>query len=195
MDIELLNWIFTTFHQGNFSTLTEAVKIITHLGDSIVGVVYLVISILLIIPKKTRWLGLTLTISILLDVLFVNVLVKNLVQRPRPWLDPDAVFDFDSLFGVIGADMQPSDYSFPSGHTGITFCIAVALTCRYKWKALPAIIIAAVVALTRLYLCVHYPSDVVAAIVIGSLCGVIAHFIVKAIKRGVDKKNKKQVEQ
>ena len=191
MDIELLNWVFTTIHLGDFDWLTNIVKVLTYFGDSKVGIGYMVIALILIIPKKTRWLGLTVALSIALDFLLVNITIKNLVARPRPWLDAEAVFNHESLFGILGAEVEPSEYSFPSGHTAVTFAISIALACRYKWKALPAIIIACIVALSRIYLCVHYPSDVVAGIIVGSTCGVVAYFAIKAVEKRV--KNKKAI--
>ncbi len=94
----------------------------------------------------------------------------------------------------------PSSYSFPSGHTGNAFAVAMALTLMMKKKsvAIPAFILAFLIGISRLYLCVHYPTDVLAGIVVGCLCGVGGYFIYlpveKAVLKAVENHKKKKQE-
>ena len=138
-------------------------------------------AIVLLIFKKTRWAGVAVAIALVLDVLIVNVILKLSVNRPRPWQDyPDLGFqEFHNSISV----REPSDSSFPSGHTAALFAAAVALVLYYKVKGLPALGVALLVAISRIYLCMHYPTDVIGGIVIGSACGVVGYFLMKLAKK------------
>lgn len=117
--------------------------------------------------KKYRRQGVILLAGLAVGVLVGNVCLKNLIARPRPcWLD-------DSVMMLISS---PTDYSFPSGHTLSSVIGATVLTKtdrRFGWAAIP---LAAVIAFSRLYLFVHFPSDILA----GAILGVI---IVEAVYR------------
>ena len=174
-EIEILKWIHATFHaQGWLNYIMEG---ITYIGEF--GLAVIVTALVLFIIKKTRTAGFEMAVAILFNILLVNVILKYSVNRPRPWTEYEGFISFYKQFGI----RRPSDSSFPSGHTAICFCGAVALLFSYKAKAVPAIVIAFLVALSRVYLCLHYPTDVLGGMLIGSACGVAGHYAGRGILR------------
>lgn len=144
--------------------------LITKLGDT--GMIWIVLCVILLIIPKTRKIGIVAMISFLLSVLFGNILLKNLVARPRPFqVDP-------SISLIIDA---PSEYSFPSGHTSSSFSTAFAIFFCHKGYGIPALCLAALIAFTRLYLYVHFPTDILGGLLLGFLCGVAAWWIGKKV--------------
>ncbi len=150
----------------------KIMPVITGLGDN--GIIWIVITVLLLIFRKTRRLGAAAAIALVLEALLCNVVIKPLVMRPRP-------FDLNS--GIELLISAPDDFSFPSGHTGASFAAFGALFFGRKKLApagkaesfwIPALILAILIAVSRLYLYVHYPTDVVAGAVLGTLCGYAA---------------------
>lgn len=177
MDIQVLQWFHEVFHGQAW--LNYIMKYLTYIGEFGAGAI--VCAIVLLIFKKTRWSGVAVAIALVLDVLIVNVILKLSVNRARPWQDyPDLGFqEFHNSISV----REPSDSSFPSGHTASLFAAAVALVMYYKVKGLPALGVAILVAISRIYLCMHYPTDVIGGIAIGSACGVAGYFLMKLVKK------------
>ena len=180
MDLTILKFFHATFHSQTW--LNYIMSGITWLGEF--GAAGIVLAVFLVIFKKTRTAGFAVAVALLLDLLLVNIILKNAVNRPRPWTEWPEIIDFYNSVGM----RIPSDSSFPSGHTGACFAAAVALFCRYPIKAIPALVVAFLVAISRIYLCVHYPTDVLAGLLIGSACGVAGHFIVKAVCSAIEKR-------
>ena len=144
---------------------------VTRLGDH--GVFWIVLAAALLCVPKTRRLGLCVTAALLLNGLFCNLLLKPLIARPRP-------FVLREIALLIAA---PKDFSFPSGHTSAAFAAASALAlCRSRF-AVPAGVLAAVIAFSRLYLFVHYPTDVLAGLLLGCLCGLLGWLICRSALR------------
>ncbi len=166
-EIEILKGIQNIFNNSFFDALMPAV---TRLGDG--GLIWIAAAIILICTKKYRKVGITLAAGLLVGFLIGNVVLKNLVARPRPcWIMPDVSL----LVGV------PGDYSFPSGHTASSFVSAFVLLRANRKIGIPAIILACVIAFSRLYLFVHFPTDILG----GVLVAYIAYMIVnKTIKNG-----------
>ena len=177
MDIQILKWVHGVFHDQTW--LNYIMKYVTYIGEFGAGAILCALGLLIF--KKTRWAGVAIAIACVLDVLIVNVILKLSVNRARPWQTyPDLGFqEFHRAIGV----REPSDSSFPSGHTAALFAAAVALVMYYKVKGLPALGVALLVALSRIYLCMHYPSDVLGGIAIGSACGVGGYFLMKLSKK------------
>jgi undecaprenyl-diphosphatase len=140
----------------------------TKLGD---GLFPVLCAILLLCFKKTRKIGVAVALALMLELLVVNVAMKPLFARTRPF---DVAF-FETLIE------KPRDYSFPSGHTASLFAFAATIVLFDKKLGIPALIIAAVVAFSRLYLFVHYPTDVLAGLVIGILIAFASAYIIKKI--------------
>lgn len=131
--------------------------VMTHLGDK--GIMLILCALVLLGFKKTRRVGLTCLVAIGLGAIMTNLLLKNIVQRPRP-------FEGSMVDLLIKA---PKDYAFPSGHTTASFAMAFVIikakeTFSGPWLGLVAIGIACLIACSRMYLYVHYPSDIIVAI-------------------------------
>ncbi len=130
--------------------------LITMLGDK--GIFWIAVGLAFLFFKKYRVCGIATLGSLLTGVLVGNVLIKNLVQRDRPcWIDETV----DMLIAV------PHDYSFPSGHTTACFTAATVIFLHDKRFGIPAYIIAAAVAFSRMYLYVHFPTDIIAGMILG----------------------------
>ncbi|MBQ8558464.1 MAG: phosphatase PAP2 family protein [Tyzzerella sp.] len=155
------------------------VKFITYLGDD--GILWIAMGIVLLFWKKTRPIGVTVLLSLLFDYLIINVALKALVARPRP-------FVVNELITPLVTNVSPYR-SFPSGHSGGSFSAMFAL---YKWVpkriGIPAIILATMVALSRLYVGVHYPTDIIAGCVIGFICSVLANYIVRRMMKKLEER-------
>lgn len=183
MEISFLQWVDATFHSQTW--LNYIMAGITWLGEF--GAAGIVLAVVLLIFKKTRWAGVAVAAALVIDFLIVNVILKTAVNRPRPWTEWEEIADFYASIGV----RRPTDTSFPSGHAAACFAAAVAVTFRYRLKALPALIVALLVALSRIYICIHYPTDVLGGVLIGSLCGVAGHFAVLGIQKAIEKRRNK----
>lgn len=170
MESDILIWI----QNMRLEWLNPIVIFITRLGDG--GFIWIISSLALLIPKKTRKVGAMALMSLALSVLIDNVLLKNLIARTRPY---DVVAGLNSLIGV------QKDYSFPSGHTGSSFAVAVVLYKMLpKIAGIPAIILAMLIGFSRLYVGVHYPSDVLCGLLIGTgiallVCWACKMFLIK----------------
>ena len=154
-------------------------KLITHLGDE--GILWIAMGIVLLFFKKTRPIGFTVLLSLLLDFLVINVALKELVARPRPFVVNELI---EPLVGGV------SPYrSFPSGHSGGSFAAMFAL---YRWVpkkiGIPVLFLASLVALSRLYVGVHYPTDILGGFFIGLVCSMVAFFIVKLVMNKMGEK-------
>lgn len=178
MDLSILKWVHATFHSQTWLNFIMAG--VTWLGEF--GAAAIVLAVVLLISKKTRRAGIAVGIALVLDFLIVNIILKYSVNRARPWIEWEEIVDFYKAAGV----RKPSDSSFPSGHAAACMAAAVVVTFRYKWKGLIAIAVALLVAVSRIYLCLHYPSDVLGGILIGAACGVAGHFIARAIEKRYD---------
>ncbi len=139
----------------------------TALGD--VGLVWIVLIVtLLLIPLK-RWHGLKVLLAFLFSAFIGNILLKPIVARLRP-------FELNTVISLI-ID-KPSGYSFPSGHTITAFAAATAMFIGDKRFGSLALVLAFLISFSRLYLYVHFPSDVIAGAVLGIVSGVIACIVV-----------------
>lgn len=150
--------------------LDVIMKIITHSGDA--GIIWIVAALLCLIFKKTRKAGVCMAIAMILVLLICNLTLKPIIARPRP---------FSLNEGIELIITAPKDFSFPSGHTASSFAAATGLFLYHKKLGIAALIWAVLIAFSRLYMYVHYPTDVLAGMVIGILCAVIAMIIVNKI--------------
>lgn len=147
-------------------------KLITRLGDA--GIFWIVLAVVLLCIRKTRRIGLGMGIALALGLLFGNVLLKNLVARARPFTYENALVHVQDL--LISA---PGDYSFPSGHTLASFsCATVIFAFNKKWGA-AAYVLAALIAFSRMYLFVHFPTDILGGLALSFACAFASIYILK----------------
>lgn len=156
-DWSILHWIQHTLVCPALDFLMPK---ITLLGNG--GAIWLLAAVALLITKKYRRYGVYLLAGLAAGVLSGNVVLKNLIARPRPcWLDT-------SVQLLIA---NPTDYSFPSGHTLSSVIGATILTKADRRFGYAAIPLAALIAFSRLYLYVHFPTDILGAVVLGVAIG------------------------
>lgn len=136
--------------------------LISSLGNF--GAIWIALAALLLILSGFRRSGLAVSIALAIDFVVVNLILKPLVGRERPC---DINVPEDMLLACL------SDHSFPSGHTAAAFSAAVALILCHKKVGIFALILAFMMGFSRLYLFVHYPSDVIAGALLGTLFGLI----------------------
>ena len=150
---------------------------ITSLGNG--GMIWIAETILLLIPKKTRKAGIMSAVALLGSLIINNNIVKNIVQRPRPFVT------FTDLQIIIPT---PSEFSFPSGHTSSSFA-AAAVFYRHLPKKLgiPSVILAGLIGFSRLYVGVHYPTDVIAGVLMGILLSYLAEYLVNLFAKKLKK--------
>lgn len=148
--------------------LTVFFTFVTTLGNG--GMIWIALSLGLTIPKKTRKIGIMGICALLGSLLINNMLLKNLVARARP---------FDTWDYIVPLIARPGGFSFPSGHTASSFaCASVLFRKLPKKYGIPALVLASLIAFSRLYLGVHYPGDVLAGVVSGVLISYLAEYIV-----------------
>ena len=164
-ELSILDFIKETF---TCKALDVFMPFITKFGDH--GIFWIALSVFFLIFKKTRKMGLTMGIALLLGYLTGNIFLKNVVARIRP---------YDLNESVTLLVNRLSDFSFPSGHTLASFEAATAMTFYSKRLGIPALVLATLIALSRLYLYVHYPTDVLAGAALGIAIAFFAFFIVK----------------
>lgn len=158
------------FIRNNISNpvLDEVMSAITRLGNG--GIIWIALAAVMILSRAYRKTGFKIMLALILSFLICNVLLKPIVARTRP-------FDINTAIDIIIS--KPADYSFPSGHTSAAFAAAITLILsERKLIWIPASAIAVLIAFSRLYLYVHFPSDVLCGIVLGTIFAFISVKIV-----------------
>lgn len=151
--------------------LNRAMTAVTRLGDR--GMLWIAVALALLCFKRTRRLGAVCALAMLLGAVAANLILKNLVARARPY---EAIGALESLVG------PQRDWSFPSGHTVNGFACAWVLFRQAPKKfGVPALAVAALIALSRLYVGVHYPTDVLCGIPVGLACAAAAMALARRI--------------
>lgn len=156
---------------------------ITHFADK--GIGWLLLGVVLLIPKKTRVWGAMALVAILIGFAFGEVVLKNLFCRVRPYNDYMSFHNGNHLPFVLNAGRE-SSYSFPSGHTSCSFASATVYFIANKKWGIPALIFAALIGFSRMYNYVHYPTDVLAGMILGVSCAILTYYIFRKMK--VDEK-------
>ena len=164
--------------------LTPIMKLITHLGDK--GLFWIVLTLILLCFKKTRRMGVICALSMAIGLLITNVAIKNLVARPRPYRE-------DMIQGLRLIIEEQKDWSFPSGHTTNSLATAWVIFRRTtlsrtggvigRFLGILALALAILISLSRLYVGVHYPTDVIGGVIIGIFSAEVAIALWKIIYR------------
>ena len=172
-DSTILLWIQDTLRNP---VLNPVFIFITHLGDS--GIFWISLSLILCIFKKTRKAGIFALTALLFSVIVNNAIIKNLVGRIRP---------YEIIAGLECLVKHAKDPSFPSGHTGSSIAAATVFMKELPKKySIPLLIVGILISLSRLYVGIHYPTDVIAGAMTGAALGILAcilgDFIIKKWK-------------
>jgi len=173
MDGRLLLWLKEAF---SHPVLDKIMIFISSLGNK--GMLWIAIGVLFLLfgfrNKRWRSRGFLVLFSLAANFLACNVALKPLIDRTRPYY----VLDYTPLIPPVG------DPSFPSGHTSASFAAATAIYAINKKWGIAAYAFAAVMGFSRLYLGVHFPTDVLAGALVGTAAAMIIIKIFDAKQRG-----------
>lgn len=188
-DLSVFQWI-----QGIQNGFLDALMVgVTTLGNA--GAVFIVLGFALLFTKKYRKAGLAVLVALIVMLLCSDLFLKEFFARPRPFnlfdSNPEKYAEWGAKYIFPELVYKPSSYSFPSGHTASAFAAATALLWHSRKWGIPTMIFAAVMGFSRIYVQVHYCTDVFGGIVAGTICGLIAVLIVRflfpAVDKGLDK--------
>ena len=168
-DEQALVWIAQNIRNG---LLDPLMMFYTKLGDA--GLLFIALGLVMLLFKPTRKAGFSALCAMIIGLVVVNLTIKPLVNRPRPWV---VIEGFEYLV------WEKDPKSFPSGHTNAAFAFALALcmAAPKRWMKITAVCMAVVMGLSRLYVGVHFPSDVLVGALIGSLCGLAGAWVVRIV--------------
>ena len=170
LDLSILLFIQEHFR---FAWLNGFWEFITSFGDG--GRFWIFLILVLLIPEKTRKAGIVAACSLLLGFLITNVALKPLVDRMRPYEFSDAIIPLGRL---------PRDASFPSGHTSASFaCALIYVRMLPKKYGIPLVVLAALIALSRLYLGVHFPTDVLGGFLVALFSSTVVYVCCQRLDR------------
>lgn len=161
----------------NCAFLDAVMPVITALGNG--GLLFIACAIAMLFFKRWRKTGIMIGVALVLGLIVCNLTLKPLVGRIRP-------FDLREIALLV---TPPDDFSFPSGHTIAAFEFATVLMIRERKVGIIALVAAILIAFSRLYLYVHYPTDVLTSIALGTLFGFIGVGIVNVICKKIGAKN------
>ena len=164
MELQILHMI-QGWHQD---WLDSVMLFFTSLGDG--GVLWISLSIIFLVIPRTRKCGVSMLLALGLTFLVGNQIIKNLVARPRPCA-------VDTSVKLLIP--YPSEYSFPSGHTSNSFAAAATVFAYYHKPGIVALLVAGMIAFSRLYLFVHYPTDILGGIILGIFDACVVVFFVR----------------
>lgn len=177
MELEIL-YAINNLHNPILDAIMVA---ITTLGDA--GIIWIGIAVILLFMKKTRKCGLLMLVSLVLGLILGNGILKNLIARERPcWIDTNIKLLIPN----------PHDFSFPSGHTLASFEAAVMIYLHNKKWGKISFVLATLIAFSRMYLFVHFPTDILCGAILGTL---ISIFVYKGYEKIKNKKVEKEAEE
>lgn len=160
-ELGILDWIAAHCHNG---VLDEVIPFITSLGNA--GIFWIALGMLILLfHRGERSTGCQVLLALLFSLVVCNLLLKNFVDRVRPC-------DLNTAVELLVP--RPWDSSFPSGHTSASFAAVMVLILRRWWGRWGALVLAILIAFSRLYLYVHFPTDVLGGLAVGVFCGWLA---------------------
>lgn len=170
-DLQVFQWVANLYNP----ILDKIMVLITYSGEA--GAIFIVISAILLFNKKYRKIGFCMLISMLIMLIFNNLILKEIFERSRPfnleltwWVEE---YVYPNLVSY------PSSFSFPSGHTSSAFAAAIACLWYNKKIGIPVTIFAFIMGFSRIYVGVHYFSDVVFGIIVGIICALAGVLVSK----------------
>lgn len=159
LDRIVLDWINVSIRNKTFDKI---MPMITAAGN--LGIVWIVISVLLMTKVDYRSLGKMILVALLITTVVGEGIIKNIFRRKRPFYNDE---EKELLIS------RPITYSFPSGHTASSFAVAAVFIKTENSASLVIIALASLIAFSRVYLGVHYPSDVIGGGIVGFFCGIL----------------------
>lgn len=171
--------VFINEHWHGSGFVNTFFKCVTFLGEA--GILWIVLGIVLLCFKKTRMSGFVMLVSLLIGFCVNDFVLKNLIARPRPFVTNPEFAEFLKSISM----KQPSGFSMPSGHSYVAFNAAMMLALFNK-KGAWAFVLSFLIAFSRIFLCVHYPTDVL----VGSILGVLTALAVFASYKAIIRKSK-----
>ena len=157
MEGNILLWIQENLRSA---ALTPVMEFITHLGDT--AFIWIAMAAVFFVFKRTRMTGLQVLAALLGSLLINNLILKNFIARVRP---------YEVVGGLALLIEKQPDWSFPSGHSASSFAAAPVIFLNHPRTGWPALVLAALIAFSRLYVGVHYPTDVLFGALSGILIG------------------------
>ena len=171
-DLPILDWIAANLW---CPVLDVLMPIITLLGDA--GIFWIAVAVLFIFTKKYRKIAIGMMFALMMGLVICNIWLKPTIARIRPY-DFQLQF-FAKEIPLLAGGMH--DFSFPSGHTIASFEAAVVILLGNKKLGIPAMILACLIAFSRLYLYVHYPTDVIVSVILGSILALIGWYLAQKV--------------
>ena len=168
-DLPILDWIAANLW---CPVLDAVMPVITLLGDA--GIFWIALAAIFLFIPKYRKTGLSMGVALVMGLVICNMILKPAVGRIRPY---DYQWEFFQKTIPLLIERQ-HDFAFPSGHTIASFEGAVAILIRNKKLGVPAMILAVLIAFSRLYLYVHYPTDVIASVILGTGLAFLGTYLV-----------------
>ena len=184
-DLSIFEWIQTV--QGSF--LDKIMIAITTLGEG--GIIFILLALALICTKKYRKAGVAVLVALVVMEIGNNLILKEIFARPRQFnlaeTDPVKYAWWAEAYRFPGIVSEPSSYSFPSGHTSSAFAAAIAVLWYDRKIGIPTTVFAFIMGFTRIYVEVHYPTDVLFGAVFGVLYALIGVLIMKVLYPQIEK--------
>lgn len=184
-DLRIFEWIQTI--QGTF--FDKIMVAITTMGEG--GIVFILLALALICTKKYRKAGFAVLAALLVMEVGNNLILKEIFARPRPFnlaeADPVKYAWWAQSYQFPALVSEPSSYSFPSGHTSSAFAAAIAVLWYDRKIGIPTTIFAFIMGFTRIYVEVHYPSDVIAGAIVGVVYALLGVLLIKYLYPHIEK--------
>jgi len=165
-----MNWEFSFLYflqELHNPVLDKIMLFFTYLGED--GLLWIALAVVMLFFKKYRKCAFCIGIALVFKEVLGNMILKELIMRDRPcWIDPAVEL-------LIKA---PSSYSFPSGHTFDAFAASFSIFLNHKKEGIVAMVAGALIAFSRMYLFVHFPTDILGGMILGIGVAILAYFTV-----------------